>query len=363
MKQFYIFLSVFITLALLQIIYIYAYKYMRKTRKDIAREDSQIYSKDAVKLNNDKTHIHIIDTGLDKDSNLMQNLIPTDKKLLSMIKDKDFILDFGSRLKTSWILYFAVMIPFCFGFTGMTLFFLLVSFLALREFVSVMHLKASDYWPIFCSFYVFLPLQYFFVLTDAQFLFYIFIPVYVFLLSPMLSITSDDDEQFFERASKFQWAQIACIYCISYIPAIGGLVLKNGSFESTTLLLFFMLVVLSSDTMQYIFGKIVGKRKISPKLSPNKTYEGFVYGVTLSTLFGMSLYWLTPFLWWQAGLLSLLISVIGVIGGLIMSGIKRSLKIKDWSSLLGNHGGVLDRCDSMIFAAPLFYHVCKYFFN
>lgn len=274
-----------------------------------------------------------------------------------------FIMNFGRRLKVAWTLYFIVAISFCFGYFGITMLFMFVSFLALREFVSIIHLKGSDYWPIFCSFYIFLPLQYFFVLTNIPFLFYIFIPVYVFLLSPMISIAADDDDQFFERASKFQWAQIACIYCVSYIPAIAGMQLKAETWQSSTLLLFFATVIIASDTFQYIFGNWLGKKKIAPKLSPNKTWEGLIYGVIIASIVGTGLWWLTPFKWWQATLLSLLISIFGFAGGLIMSGIKRSLKIKDWSDLLGTHGGVLDRIDSLIFTAPLFYHVCKYFFS
>ena len=181
---------------------------------------------------------------------------------------RSFLINIGRRLKIAWLLLIVSTIAFCFGYAGITLLFFFISFLALREFVSIMHLKPSDYWPIFCSFYIFLPLQYFFVLTDLPFLFFIFLPVYVFLLSPMIAIASGDDEQFFERASKFQWAQSACIYCVSYIPAIAGMQLKNGHFESSTLLLFYTIVLLASDTFQYFFGNLLGKKKIAPKLSP-----------------------------------------------------------------------------------------------
>lgn len=286
-----------------------------------------------------------------------------------LTQKRDFLINFGRRLKIGWGLFLIGVLPFCFGYVGITIFFALVAFLALREFVSIIHLKASDYWPIFCSFYIFLPIQFFFVLTDVPFLFYIFIPVYVVLLSPMISaITAmskdaDAGEQFFERAAKFQWAQIACIYCISYIPAIAGLSLKKGEFESSTLLLFFIIVLFSSDTFQYVFGNLFGKKKIAPNISPNKTWEGLIWGVIIATLIGTAMWWLTPFTWWQAGLLSIMLSIVGFIGGLIMSGIKRSLKIKDWSDLLGSHGGILDRLDSMIYTAPLFYHICKYFFS
>lgn len=277
--------------------------------------------------------------------------------------DIKYVTNFGRRLHMSWIMFFIVGFAFMFGFFGLTIFFMLISFLALREFVSIMHLKPSDYWPIFCSFYIFLPLQYFFVITDLQFLFFIFIPVYVFLLSPILSVLAEDDnDQFFERASKFQWAQIACVYCISYLPAIAGLSLKHGQFESTTLLIYFLAVIAASDSFQYIIGNKYGKNKIAPNLSPNKTWEGTIYGVLSASVLGACLYWLTPFAWWQSFLICLAICTMGFLGGLVLSGIKRSLRIKDWGDILGAHGGILDRVDAIIFAAPLFYHMVKYFF-
>lgn len=274
-----------------------------------------------------------------------------------------FLSNFGKRLKTSWVIFAVTGFSFLLGFFGLVLFFTFISFLALREFLSIVRLKGGDYWPIFCAFYIFLPLQYFFVLVDWQFMFFIFIPVYVFLFTPMLSVVaSDDSEQFFERASKFQWAQIACIYCLSYLPAIAGISLKNN-FESSELLIYFLAVIMFSDSLQYVFGSWLGKKKIAPKISPNKTWEGAIYGILTASLIGTALFKLTPFTWWQSFFMSLIICIVGFLGGLVMSGIKRSIKIKDWGDILGGHGGILDRVDSMIFAAPLFYHLCHYFFR
>lgn len=296
---------------------------------------------------------------------IRDRVIPQENEFVDdrLINRRDFWLNFGRRLKVSWSLFALAAVSFLLGKFGLVLLFSLVSFLALREFVSIMHLRKSDYWPLFFSFYVFLPLQYFFVLTNIEFLFYIFIPVYVFLFGPMLSVIAGDKDQFFERASKFQWAQIACIYCLSYVPAIAGLSLHHNRFQSSTLVMFFVVIVAASDTLQYVFGNWLGKKKIAPQLSPNKTWEGTVYGIIATSILGAILCWLTPFTWWQAWAVSLITCVVAFLGGLVMSGIKRSLQIKDWGDILGAHGGILDRVDSMIFAAPLFYHLCKYFFS
>lgn len=274
-----------------------------------------------------------------------------------------FLSNFSQRLKTSWSILFLTGLAFLTGFFGLVLFFTFVSFLALREFLSLVRLKAGDYWPIFCAFYIFLPLQYFFILIDFQFLFFIFIPVYVFLFTPLLSVlASNDNEQFFERAAKFQWAQIACIYCLSYLPAIAGMDLKDY-YQSADLLIYFLTIIVFSDILQYVFGSWLGKKKISPKISPNKTWEGAIYGILTASLIGCAMFKLTPFTWWQSFIIALIVCIVGFLGGLVMSAIKRSIKIKDWGDILGSHGGILDRVDSLIFTAPLFYHICHYFFK
>lgn len=277
-------------------------------------------------------------------------------------KNKDFLLNMGRRFKVTWFLFFVLALAFCFGYIGLTIFFMFVSFLCLREFVSVIHLSRSDYWSLFVSFYIFLPIQYLFVLLDVPFLFYIFIPVYAFLLSPIITMLSGDRREFFERSSKFQWAQISCIYCLSYIPAIAGLELNNGTFESSSLLLYFIVVLFMSDVFQYIGGNWIGGKKIAPRLSPNKTWNAMILGVVLSGIIGFMLTPLTPFSPFASFLIALIISLFGSLGRLVMSGIKRSLLIKDWSDLLGIQGGALDRVASMLFAAPFFYHLCRYFY-
>lgn len=276
---------------------------------------------------------------------------------------KSFLVNFARRLKVAWVLYFILVVSFALGKVGVALLFTLISFLALREFISLIGLRASDYWAMFASFYVFIPLQYFLAATNAQFLFFIFIPVYVFLMAPLLFIINQDEKRFFERAATFQWALIACVYCLSYAPAIAGLSLKSGTFQSTSLLLFLLLTIFISDALQYVFGNIFGRRLIAPKLSPNKTVEGTLYGIFGAVVIGTALFPLTPFKPWQASLICLAITVVGFLGGLVMSGIKRSLKIKDWGDILSAHGGVLDRLDSFVFTAPLFYHICRYYFN
>jgi len=115
-----------------------------------------------------------------------------------------------------------------------------------------------------------------------------------------------------------------------------------------------------SDVLQYVCGKLAGKHKIAPNLSPSKTVEGCIGGVALATLIGAMLCWITPFAFWQAALFALLVCLLGFAGGLVMSAIKRDRGVKDWGHMIEGHGGMLDRLDSVYFAAPVFFHMVRY---
>jgi len=155
------------------------------------------------------------------------------------------------------------------------------------------------------------------------------------------------------------------VYFVSYVPAL--LILQipgySGAGQNFKLLLFFLIVLQASDVLQYVAGKLFGKHLISPSLSPNKTVEGFIGGVSLASLLGAALFEVTPFTPLQAGLMALIICLMGFAGGLIMSATKRDRGIKDFGTILPGHGGILDRIDSLCFAAPIFFHLTRYFFT
>ena len=122
-------------------------------------------------------------------------------------------------------------------------------------------------------------------------------------------------------------------------------------------------VVQLSDVLQYVFGKCFGRRPIAPKISPNKTVEGFAGGVACAVLIGTLLWWITPFRPWQSALMALIIALMGFCGGLVMSAIKRDRGVKDYGASIPGHGGIMDRIDSLCFAAPIFFHLTRYFFT
>ena len=194
-------------------------------------------------------------------------------------------------------------------------------------------------------------------------MFTIFIPVYAFLFLPILSALQGDAAHFLDRSTKVQWAIMISVFCISHIPAVLTLDIAGFEGKNMLLMIFLILVVQASDVLQYIWGKLCGKHKIAPSLSPSKTIEGFVGGVISASILAGLLAWITPFSMVQATLIGLLICLMGFLGGLVMSAIKRSMGVKDWGNMISGHGGMLDRMDSLCFAAPIFFHVVRYYWT
>ncbi len=195
-------------------------------------------------------------------------------------------------------------------------------------------------------------------------MFAILIPVYAFLLVPVRTAMAGDCDRFLERTAKIQWGLMICVYCISHAPAI-LLLLKIPGFEgqNAKLLFWFVTVVEMSDVMQYVWGKTCGKHKIAPTVSPGKTWEGFLGGGATTVGLGAALWWATPFSPLLAAGMAAIIVFMGFAGGLVMSAIKRDRGVKDWGTAIGGHGGVMDRMDSLCFAAPVFFHVVRYVFD
>ena len=267
----------------------------------------------------------------------------------------------NARINAWWIMILIIFAAAALGFYGVIGLFFVISFMALREFLSLLYIRRGDHLALAACFYVILPLQYFLVAIDWFSMFTIFIPVYGFLFLPILSALLGDTAHFLDRSTKVQWALMISVFCISHIPAILTLDIEGFEDKKLLLMIFLILVVQSSDVLQYVWGKLFGKHKIAPKLSPSKTVEGFVGGVVSASVLGGLLYWLTPFNPVQAVLMSLLICLMGFLGGLVMSAMKRSMGVKDWGNMISGHGGMLDRMDSLCFAAPIFFHVVRYY--
>lgn len=273
------------------------------------------------------------------------------------------VLNLNARVKAWWGMCAVFAAAVLTGGMGSVLLFLFTSFFALREFITLTPTRRGDHRTLFWIFFVFLPIQYWLVAVRWYGLFSIFIPVYAFLFIPLRSALSGDTENFLARAAKIQWGLMICVYCVSHVPALLMLNIPGYEGQNAKLLMFLVLTVQISDVLQYTFGKLMGKRPVAPKVSPNKTWEGFIGGVLSSTAIGAGLWWITPFNIWQAASIALLVNLMGFAGGLCMSAIKRDRGIKDFGTMLSGHGGILDRIDSICFAAPVYFHIIRYFFS
>jgi phosphatidate cytidylyltransferase len=248
------------------------------------------------------------------------------------------------------------------GEVGSLVLFGLISFLALREYVTLIRTRPADHRALFWAFFIFTPIQYFLIAIHWYGLFSILIPVYAFLFVPARIAVAGDTQNFLERTSTIQWGLMICVYCLSYAPALLMLSIPGFERQNTKLLLYLVVVDQLSDVLQYVWGKLFGRHKISPQVSPSKTWEGFVGGILSATLIGTALWWTTPFRPIAAAAVSLAITLMGFFGGLTMSAIKRDRSVKDFGTLIEGHGGILDRMDSVCFAAPVFFHFVRYFY-
>ncbi|MGL6227228.1 MAG: phosphatidate cytidylyltransferase [Thermoguttaceae bacterium] len=324
---------------------------------------------------------------------------------------------FRSRIRAWWLLFGSLVGAFLIGHTATIILFGLIAFWALREYITLTPTRPADHPTLVWVFFLCTPLQFALVGLDPiwfrtvfgvePYLVYsILIPAYVLLILPALIAMSGDSKGFLERIAKIQVGLLICVYSLSFAPALltmelsetvgptvlsqetaGGTIpggveeeivsqlrlekginpdgstvqlqsprptLQNGNLR---LLFFFVLLVQLSDVCQYLWAQIRFRHVIAPTINSTRTWEGVLGGAATTTLLGISLWWFTPLLWWGAGITAFVVSFMGLAGSMTMSAIKRDRGVEDYGTLIEGHNGVLDRIDSLCFAAPAFYHL------
>jgi phosphatidate cytidylyltransferase len=284
------------------------------------------------------------------------------------------------RIRAWWMMCVILIAGLWLGPVATTVLFGLVSFWALREFITMTPTRRGDHRTLFWSFIVFAPLQYVLVALKAYAIYTIMIPVYASLFVPARIAISGDPKRFLERVAKIQAGLLICVYCLSHAPAILSLALtvapggpdagpwivgmNNGQLGSNaSVLFFFVLMVQVNDVFQYMWSQLLGKHVIAPQINASRTWEGLIGGTLSTMLAGMLLSWATPFGPYWAGPIAGAVALAGFAGSMTMSGIKRDRGVKDYGTLVSGHAGVLDRIDSLCFAAPVFFHLTRFFFS
>lgn len=287
------------------------------------------------------------------------------------------ITNLKQRINAWWLMVALIGAVLAAGETVAILLFLLLSLLALREFITISPTGRGDHKVLVWLVFIIPAVHYWFVWEHWYGMFSVFIPVYAFLFLPARNALAGQTKGFLHRSATIQWALMVCVYAISHAPALlqlpVAMELGRESAEGSSpgaggatgahLLLFLLIVVQGSDVLQYVWGKTLGRHPIAPTVSPNKTWEGFIGGVLSATALGAGLWWLTPFSPLVAAAFALVSCVMGFAGGLVMSAIKRDRGIKDFGSTIPGHGGIMDRLDSLCFAAPVFFHLVRFFYT
>lgn len=266
-----------------------------------------------------------------------------------------------ARTKAWWLIVAVMFASVLIGQKGLFVFYGLLSMLALREYISVMNTRVADHRTLLWIFLLVIPVQYMLAAINWYVMFLIFIPVYCGVLIPARMALSGDPANFLVRSSTVQWGVLLCVYFLSHLPMLLHVHFPGLPSGSPRLLFYLVVVSQLSDVFQYTFGKLFGKTKVSPTISPNKTVEGLILGSLAAVSVGAGLWWITPFPWYGAAILSLVIVAAGFLGGLVMSAIKRDLGVKDWGTMIAGHGGVLDRIDSLVFSAPVYFHLVVFY--
>lgn len=268
-----------------------------------------------------------------------------------------------SRVKTFWVILFLLSISLILKPTYAVVFWAFISYLALKEYFTIIPTRTVDRRVLFWA-YIAIPIQYYWIATHWYGMFTIFIPVYVFLFLPFRMVTLGETGGFLHAIGTLHWGVMMMVYCMSCIAALYMLPPnEHTTYGAQGLIVFLLFLNQFNDAAQYFFGKKFGKHKIIPTVSPNKTVEGFLGGVFSTTLISILFApYLTPVGHKAACILGLIIACSGFIGDIIISALKRDLGIKDTGQILPGHGGILDRIDSLMFTAPLYFHFIHYFY-
>jgi len=280
---------------------------------------------------------------------------------LRRIRPRHDFRELVSRIRSWWIMAGVFALAMVLDRTISLAFFGLISFLALKEYLSLIPTRRADRRVLLWA-YLSIPVQYLWIGYEWYGLFVIWIPVYAFLFLPLRMVLIGETTGFLRAAGTLHWGLVTTVFSISHLAAL--LIFPdagNPHGGGPALVLFLVFLTQFNDVAQYIWGKSLGRHKVAPTVSPGKTLEGVLGGLATTTVLAWLLAgYLTPLDTRESLIAGVMISLGGFIGDIVMSALKRDLGVKDSGSMLPGHGGILDRLDSLTYTAPLFFHFVYY---
>ena len=268
-------------------------------------------------------------------------------------------------LRAMWIGTVLFWISWVSGAFVATLLFAVVSFLALREFITLTHTRRGDHRALLAAFFVVTPVQY--MLAGGQYfdLFSVFIPVYAFAALPFLAALGNDPTRFLERTAKIQWGVMVCVYGMSHAPAILLLEFNNYQDRGAFLVLYLVMVVAAAQIVQQWASRRLRRRPVARQISRTFSWRAWAIGALAGGVVGGLLFWITPFKPPQALFIGFVASGCGTLGALVMQALKRDAGVRHWGGRASVTGavGLLDRVAPLCFAAPVFFHSVRWYFG
>jgi phosphatidate cytidylyltransferase len=268
-------------------------------------------------------------------------------------------------LRALWVGAIVFWLAWLSGPVGATLTFGVFSFLALREFITLAHTRRSDHRSLILAFFIVLPLQYLLVGVRSFNLFSVFIPVYVFLAIPVISALAGDPERFLERNAKIQWGITVCVYGLSHAPALLLLEFKGYEDRGAFLVFFLVMVTAAAQIAQEVASRRLRRRPVARHIDRDFSYRAWAIGAVAAAFIGAALFWITPFKAPQALAMAFIAAGAGTLGDFVMKALKKDAGVRFWGNQSSVTGavGLLDRVAPLCFAAPVFFHSVRWYFQ
>jgi phosphatidate cytidylyltransferase len=272
---------------------------------------------------------------------------------------------FVRDLRAVWIGAVTFWLAWASGAFVATLLFALISFLALREFITLMHTRRGDHRALLAAFFVVLPLQYVIVGMKGFDLFTVFIPVYAFIALPILGALGNDPTRFLERTAKIQWGTMVCVYGMSHAPALLLLDFKGYEGRGAFLVLYLVVIVACAHIAQELASRRMRRRPVARAISRSFSWRAWLIGASAAAIVSLLMSWATPFKPAQALAIGFVASGCGTFGDLVMKALKRDAGVRHWGGHAAVTGavGLLDRVAPLCFAAPVFFHSVRWYFG